>query len=58
MTENFAERFVHHRRICLAPKAVAKLVLHHRERGIDITRLEIGQAEGVCAADGLLGARS
>lgn len=36
MTENFAKCFVDHRNVGLAPQAVAKFALHHRERGFNV----------------------
>jgi len=41
MTENFAERFVDHRNIGLAAKAISELTLHHGERGLDVAALVI-----------------
>jgi hypothetical protein len=41
MTENFAKRFVDHRHVGLAPKTVAELAFHHRERGLHIAALVV-----------------
>ena len=41
MTENFAERFVDHRNIGLAPQTVSELPFHHAKRGLDIGPLVI-----------------
>src|ERR1700674_2567112 len=36
MTENFAERFVDHRNVGLAPQTITKFSLHHRKRGFNV----------------------
>src|SRR5580704_2459436 len=41
MTEHFAENFVNHCHIGLAPQAIAELSLHHRERGLDVRPLVV-----------------
>jgi hypothetical protein len=41
MTENLAERFVDHRHIGLAAKAVSELALHHRECGFNVAALVV-----------------
>ena len=41
MTENFAERFVEHRNVSLAPQAVSELPFHHGECGLYVTALMV-----------------
>jgi hypothetical protein len=41
MTENFAQRFVDHCNVGLAPQAVAKFPLHHRKRGFNVGTLMV-----------------
>lgn len=36
MAQHFAQRLVDHRNVSLAAQAIAKLPLHHTERGFDV----------------------
>src|ERR1700730_2872992 len=41
MTENFAQGFVVHRNVVLAPQAVSELAFHHGECGFNVTALVV-----------------
>jgi hypothetical protein len=41
MTENFAERFIDHRDVGLAPQAISEFALHHGERRFDVRTLVV-----------------